>query len=127
MQSLLSMNGGCYHMGSGQSKIGLFWQKAGIQGMLPALADMEKAASMPLNQEADSRQPGSKSNLMRFRPPPLQQPGGSFTGRGAQGRGVMSPLGKSTEGIVSPFAGAQVQSLILKVEMSAVFCTVFRS
>ena len=71
---------------------------------------MEKAASVPLNQEGDLRRSGSKTNMMRFRPPPLQQPGASYTGRGGQGKGVMSPLGKSSEGVVSPFARAQVQA-----------------
>ncbi|KAL3131896.1 hypothetical protein ABBQ38_007601 [Trebouxia sp. C0009 RCD-2024] len=69
---------------------------------------MEKAASAPLNPDTDGLgRPGSRTNMMRFRPAPLQQPGGSFTGRGPQGKGPLSPMGKSAEGVVSPFARTQ--------------------
>lgn len=75
-------------------------------------AGMEKAASAPLNPDPDGLgRPGSRTNMMRFRPAPLQQPGGSFTGRGPQGKGPLSPIGKSAEGVVSPFARTQVQKL----------------
>lgn len=74
-----------------------------------AIADMEKVASMPLNQDTDPQRV-SGTNMMRHRPAPLQQPGASFTGRGLHGKGAPSPLGKSAEGLVSPFARSQVQS-----------------
>ena len=77
-----------------------------------AVADLEKVASMPLNQDIDLRRI-SGTNMMRHRPPPLQQPGASFTGRGVHGKGAPSPLGKSAEGLTSPFARVQVQSPIL--------------
>lgn len=73
-----------------------------------AIADMEKVASMPLNHDTDLRQV-SGTNMMRYRPAPLQPPGGSFTGRGVHGKGAPSPLGKSAEALTSPFARAQVQ------------------
>ena len=65
---------------------------------------------MALNEEAEvGRVSDSRTNMRRFRPPPLQQLGGSFTSRGGQAKGSLSPLGKPAEGIVSPFARAQVQ------------------
>ena len=89
-------------------------------------AEFEKATSVPLNQEAELRRSSSKNNMMRFRPPPLQQPGVSFSGRGAHGRGVMSPLGKSAEGIVSPL-GKSAEGIVspfarAQVHIQAGFC-----
>lgn len=73
-----------------------------------AIADLEKAASMPLNQDTDLQRI-SGTNMMRYRPAPLQPPGGSFTGKGVHGKGAPSPLGKPAEALTSPFARAQVQ------------------
>lgn len=71
-------------------------------------AGMEKAISVPLNQDPNVQHSRSTNNLSRFRPPPLQQPGAPLTGKGQQAEGALSPLGKATEGPVSPFARAQV-------------------
>ncbi|KAL0050236.1 hypothetical protein WJX82_006955 [Trebouxia sp. C0006] len=70
-------------------------------------AGIEKEFSVPLNQELEMQRPHSTTNLSRFRPPPLQQPGGPLTGKGPQSKGVTSPLGKSAEGPLSPFARVQ--------------------
>ena len=74
------------------------------------LSGKEKELSVPLNLELEMQRPHSTTNLSRFRPPPLQQPGGPLTGKGPQSKGVTSPLGKSAEGPLSPFARVQVQS-----------------
>lgn len=71
-------------------------------------AGMEKALSVPLTQDPNVQHSRSTTNLSRFRPPPLQQPGAPLTGKGQQAEGALSPLGKATEGPVSPFARAQV-------------------
>ena len=76
---------------------------------------MGKELSVPLNQELEVQRPQSTTNLSRFRPPPLQQPGGPLIGKGTQSKGVTSPLGKSAEGALSPFARVQVQSNLCAV------------
>ncbi len=70
---------------------------------------MEKELSVHSNQESETQRPQSTTNLSRFRPPPLQQLRGPLIGKGPQSKGVISPLGKSAEGALSPFARVQVQ------------------
>ena len=80
------------------------------------LSGLEKELSVPLNQESEMQRPHSTTNLSRFRPPPLQQPGGPLVGKGLQSKGVTSPLGKSAEGALSPFARVQVQPHLCAVQ-----------
>ena len=79
------------------------------------LSGLEKELSVPLNLELELQRPHSTTNLSRFRPPPLQQPGAPLVGKGPQSKGLTSPLGKSAEGPLSPFARVQVRSNLCAV------------